>query len=109
MGTSSSHRSPCATGWPRWSARANVVMVLAMSGEPNQNAEPKDASASHASQAGAGNGADGELPVEVVPPERAGLNGRDGAPGDGQAGQAQVIGVSEKDAPAPRIAAPREE
>ena len=62
-------------------------MVLAMSGEPNQNAEPKDAPASHASQAGAGNGADhGELPVEVVPPERAGQNGRDGAPGDGQAG-----------------------
>jgi molecular chaperone GrpE len=57
-------------------------MVVAMSGEPNQNAEPKDASASPASQAGAGNGADhGELPVEVVPPERAGQNGRDGAAG----------------------------
>src|ERR1043165_8126723 len=74
--------SACATGWPRWSGGANVVMVLAMSGEPNQNAEPKDASA----QAGA----DGELPVEVVPPERA---GRNGAPGNGQDGhpQAQVI------------------
>ena len=80
-------------------------MVLAMSGEPNQNAEPKDASASPA-----GNGADGELPVEVVPPERA---GRNGAPGDGQDGhpqaqaqaQAQVIEVSEKDELEARIAA----
>lgn len=82
-------------------------MVLAMSGEPNQNAEPKDASASHASQAGAGNGADGELPVEVVPPERAGRNGRDSAPGDGQDGhpQTQVIEVSEKDELEARIAA----
>jgi molecular chaperone GrpE len=66
-------------------------MVLAMSGEPNQNAEPKDAPASHASQAGAGNGADGELPVEVVPPERAGQNGQGGdgevAPVTGQAGE----------------------
>ena len=54
-------------------------MVVAMSGEPNQNAEPKDAPASHASQAGAGNGADrGELPVEVVPPDRAGQNGEGG-------------------------------
>jgi molecular chaperone GrpE len=75
-------------------------MVLAMSGEPNQNAEPKDASASHATPAG--NGADGELPVEVVPPERAGQNGRDGAPGDGQDGQAQV---SERDELEARIAA----
>jgi molecular chaperone GrpE len=51
-------------------------MVVAMSGEPNQNAEPKDAPAE------AGNGADhGELPVEVVPPERAGQNGQGG---DGQ-------------------------
>ena len=73
-------------------------MVVAMSGEPNQNAEPKDASASHASQAGAGNGADGELPVEVVPPERAGQNGQ----GDGQA---EVIEVSEKDELEARIAA----
>jgi molecular chaperone GrpE len=54
-------------------------MVLAMSGEPNQNAEPEDAPASHASPAG--NGADGELPVEVVPPERADQNGQGG---DGQ-------------------------
>jgi len=81
-------------------------MVVAMSGEPNQNADPKDAPASHASQAGAGNGADhGELPVEVVPPERAGQNGRDGVPGDGQDGQAQVIEVSEKDELEARIAA----
>jgi molecular chaperone GrpE len=80
-------------------------MVLAMSGEPNQNAEPKDASASHASQAGAGNGADGELPVEVVPPERAGQNGREGAPGDGPDSQAQAIEVSEKDELEARIAA----
>ncbi len=83
-------------------------MVVAMSGEPNQNAEPKDASASRAPQAGAGNGADhGELPVEVVPPERA---GRDGAPGaasgDGQGAQAaQVSEVSEKDELEARIAA----
>jgi len=77
-------------------------MVVAMSGEPNQNAEPKDASAR------TGNGADGELPVEVVPPERAGQNGRDGVPGDGQDGhplQAQVIEVSEKDELEARIAA----
>jgi len=60
-------------------------MVQAMSGEPNQNAEPKDAPASHASPAG--NGADGELPVEVVPPERAGQNGRGG---DGQVAAATV-------------------
>jgi len=78
-------------------------MVVAMSGEPNQNAEPKDAPASQATPAG--NGADGELPVEVVPPERAGLNGRDGAPGDGPPGQAQVIEVSEKDELEARIAA----
>ena len=39
-------------------------MVVAMSGEPNQNGEPKDAPAD------AANGAEnGELPVEVVPPE----------------------------------------
>lgn len=69
-------------------------MVVAMSGEPNQNAEPKDAPASHASQAGAGNGADqGELPVEVVPPDRAGQNGRDGAPGDGQGASVIAPGV----------------
>lgn len=68
-------------------------MVVAMSGEPNQNAEPKDAPASHASQAGAGNGADGgELPVEVVPPERAGQSGRDDAPGDGQVTPITVAG-----------------
>jgi molecular chaperone GrpE len=55
-------------------------MVEAMSGEPNQNGEPTDAPAQ------AGNGADhGELPVEVVPPERAGHNGQAG--GDGQGGQ----------------------
>jgi molecular chaperone GrpE len=70
-------------------------MVVAMSGEPNQNAEPKDAAAQ------AGNEADqGELPVEVVPPERAGQNGRDGAAGaaggDGRAqdGEGQVGEVS---------------
>jgi molecular chaperone GrpE len=74
-------------------------MVLAMSGEPNQNAEPKDAPASHASPAG--NGADGELPVEVVPPERAGQNGQGG---DGaQAGEGpQKTGTEELEA---RIAA----
>jgi molecular chaperone GrpE len=39
-------------------------MVVAMSGEPNQNGEPRDAPAD------AANGAEnGELPVEVVPPE----------------------------------------
>jgi molecular chaperone GrpE len=39
-------------------------MVVAMSGEPNQNGEPKDAPAP------AGKGAEnGELPVEVEPPE----------------------------------------
>ena len=39
-------------------------MVVLMSGEPNQNGEPKDAPAD------AANGAEnGELPVEVVPPE----------------------------------------
>ena len=73
-------------------------MVVAMSGEPNQNAEPKDASAE------AGNGADrGELPVEVVPPDRAGQNGRDGAPGDGQATPIPV--ASETDELEARIAA----
>ena len=41
-------------------------MVVPMSGEPNQNGEPKDAPAP------AGNGAEnGELPVEVEPPEGA--------------------------------------
>jgi len=41
-------------------------MVVPMSGEPNQNGEPKDAPAA------AGNGAEnGELPVEVEPPEGA--------------------------------------
>jgi molecular chaperone GrpE len=69
-------------------------MVLAMSGESNQNAEPKDASASQAS--GASNGADrGELPVEVVPPERAGQNGREGgAVGDGQDGQVSELSAA---------------
>jgi len=39
-------------------------MVVPMSGEPNQNGEPKDAPAA------AGNGAEnGELPVEVEPPD----------------------------------------
>jgi molecular chaperone GrpE len=77
-------------------------MVVAMSGEPNQNAEPTDASAQ------AGNGADhGELPVEVVPPERAGQNG---AGGDGQVaqdsqGQGQVSEKSEQDDLEARIAA----
>ncbi|HEX8108172.1 MAG TPA: nucleotide exchange factor GrpE [Kofleriaceae bacterium] len=77
-----------------------------MSGEPNQNAEPKDASAE------AGNGADhGELPVEVVPPERAGRDGATGAAGgDGQgapitAPEAQVSEVSEKDELEARITA----
>jgi molecular chaperone GrpE len=85
-------------------------MVVAMSGEPNQNADPKDATAQ------AGNGADGELPVEVVPPERAGQNGRDEAPGDGQDGHPQaqaqaqaqvseVSEVSEKDELEARVAA----
>jgi molecular chaperone GrpE len=82
-------------------------MVVAMSGEPNQNADPKDAPASHASQAGAGNGADGELPVEVVPPERAGQNGLGGdgqvAPVTAQAGE--VSQRSETDELEARIAA----
>jgi molecular chaperone GrpE len=82
-------------------------MVVAMSGEPNQNAEPKDAPASHASQAGAGNGADGELPVEVVPPERAGQNGQGGdgqvAAVTGQAGE--VSQRTETDELEARIAA----
>jgi molecular chaperone GrpE len=82
-------------------------MVVAMSGEPNQNAEPKDAPASHASQVGAGNGADGELPVEVVPPERAGQNGQGGdgevAPVTGQAGE--VSQRTETDELEARIAA----
>jgi molecular chaperone GrpE len=82
-------------------------MVVAMSGEPNQNAEPKEAPASHASQAGAGNGADGELPVEVVPPERAGQNGQGGdgqvAAVTGQAGE--VSQRTETDELEARIAA----
>jgi molecular chaperone GrpE len=81
-------------------------MVVAMSGEPNQDADPKDASASHAS--GAGNGADrGELPVEVVPPERAGQNGREGAAGgEGQDGQvSEVSAASIRDELEARIAA----
>jgi len=80
-------------------------MVVAMSGEPNQKAEPKDAPASHASSAG--NGADGELPVEVVPPERAGQNGQGGdgevAPVTGQAGE--VSQRTETDELEARIAA----
>lgn len=88
-------------------------MVVAMSGEPNQNAEPKDASI----QAQAGSGADhGELPVEVVPPERAGQHGRNGATGeasgDGQVSQEAQVGevsqtsqTSEKDEIEARIAA----
>ena len=48
-------------------------MVVAMSGEPNQNGEPKDAPAD------AANGADGELPVEVVPPEAGIAEVDDGA------------------------------
>ena len=44
-------------------------MVVAMSGEPNQNSEPTAAPA----QAVAGT--NGELPVEVVPPEQAGGQG----------------------------------
>ena len=41
-------------------------MVEAMSGEPNQNGEPTDAPAQ------AANGVDnGELPVEVEPPDRS--------------------------------------
>lgn len=72
-------------------------MVVAMSGEPNQNAEPKDAPAQ------AGNGADhGELPVEVVPPERAGQNGRDAAAGtaggDGHAQEGEAGGKDELEA-----------
>lgn len=79
-------------------------MVVAMSGEPNQNADPKDAPAQ------AGNGADhGELPVEVVPPDRAGQNGRDGSPGDGQVApapaQAEVSQKTETDELEARIAA----
>jgi molecular chaperone GrpE len=67
-------------------------MVVAMSGEPNQNAEPTDASAQ------AGNEADrGELPVEVVPPERAGQNG--------QAGDGQDVQVSDKEDLEAKIAA----
>ncbi|HEX3763762.1 MAG TPA: nucleotide exchange factor GrpE, partial [Kofleriaceae bacterium] len=63
-----------------------------MSGEPNQNAEPTDASAQ------AGNEADrGELPVEVVPPERAGQNG--------QAGDGQDVQVSDKEDLEAKIAA----
>ena len=41
-------------------------MVEAMSGEPNQNGEPTDAPAQPVA------GTDGELPVEVEPPEQAG-------------------------------------
>lgn len=84
-------------------------MVVAMSGEPNQNAEPTDAPAE------AGNGADhGELPVEVVPPERAGRNGEAGQDdreaatgGDAQAAQAGEVSekVSEKEELEAKIAA----
>lgn len=82
-------------------------MVVAMSGEP-KNAEPTDAPAE------AGNGADhGELPVEVVPPERAGQDGQEGREGatggDGhpaQAAQAAQAGeVSEKEELEAKIAA----
>lgn len=83
-------------------------MVVAMSGEPNQNADPTDAPAE------AENGADhGELPVEVVPPERAGRNGEAGQEGreeatggEGPAAQAgEISEVSEKEALEAKIAA----
>jgi len=69
-------------------------MVVAMSGESNQNADATDAPAQP------GTGADrGELPVEVVPPERSGQNGQ---VGDGPGGQVQV---SDKDDLEAKIAA----
>ncbi|MGH9889102.1 MAG: nucleotide exchange factor GrpE, partial [bacterium] len=48
----------------RWSGPAKVVMVVSMSGEPNQNGEPQDAPAE-----ADGERAEGDvIPVEVVPP-----------------------------------------
>lgn len=66
-------------------------MVVSMSGEPNQNGEPKDAPAE--AVAGADNG---ELPVEVEPPERPeGPGGPDGK--DQRDGLEAKIAALEKD------------
>ena len=75
----------------RWSGRAIVVMVVPMSGEPNQNSEPTDAPA----QAVAG--ANGELPVEVVPPEQAGGPGAPEGKPDGKDDLEAKIAALEKD------------
>jgi molecular chaperone GrpE len=65
-------------------------MVVLMSGEPNQNGEPKDAPAE------AVLGADkGELPVEVVPPEP--LDGAKDEPKDAKDGLEARIAALEKD------------
>lgn len=67
-------------------------MVVAMSGEPNQNGEPKDAPAP------AGNGAEnGELPVEVVPPEGGIEGGIVEAQAPGDDGAEARIAALEKD------------
>ena len=68
-------------------------MVVPMSGEPNQNSEPTDAPA----QAVAGT--NGELPVEVVPPDQAGGPGGPSGP-EGKDGKDDLearIAALEKD------------
>jgi molecular chaperone GrpE len=68
-------------------------MVAPMSGEPNQNSEPTGAPAQVVA------GANGELPVEVVPPEQAGgpegTGGKDGK--DGKEDLEAKIAALEKD------------
>jgi molecular chaperone GrpE len=67
-------------------------MVVPMSGEPNQNGEPKDAPVP------AGNGAEnGELPVEVEPPE--------GGPKGGPKGGIAEVQAQAEEAAEARIAA----
>src|SRR5262249_21746701 len=54
----------CNAARRRWSGCANVVMVVAMSGEPNQNGEPSEPAAPADGQPADS----GVFPVEVEPP-----------------------------------------
>jgi molecular chaperone GrpE len=67
-------------------------MVVPMSGEPNQNGEPKDAPAP------AGNGAEnGELPVEVEPPEGGIADVQAPAPADAVEARIAALEKDKKD------------
>ncbi len=66
----------------RWSGRANVVMVVPMSGEPNQNGEPSEPEPAAPAD---GRPADsGGFPVEVEPPALE--NGQEAQEGQGAQG-----------------------